>query len=140
MYKIYLTHFMCADDSIYTFCSCLNAYTRRGAQVTFFFRRTNTGTSESSEWWFGVWFIKKHLRNILGLYGKNTKKISHPALEKMLLKIKKTCMPSAKSMPLPWKGHWLSHHIIALGVVIVGRFQCITRVLFNNISLSSISP
>ena len=28
---------MCADDSIYTFCTCLNAYTRRGAQVTFFF-------------------------------------------------------------------------------------------------------
>ena len=22
MYKVYLTHFMCADDSIYTFCNC----------------------------------------------------------------------------------------------------------------------
>ena len=37
MYKVYLTHFMCADDSIYTFCNCLNDYKRRGLYVSFFF-------------------------------------------------------------------------------------------------------
>ena len=71
---------MCADDSIYTFCNCLNDYKRRGLYVSFF-----------------------------------------------------SFFPFEKKMNL-------SHHITALGVVIVGRFQCITPVLSNNKSLSSIPP
>ena len=52
MYKVYLTGFMCADDSTYTFCNCWNALKAQGSArfFSFFFRHTNIGTSESLEW------------------------------------------------------------------------------------------
>ena len=65
-------HFMCADDFIYNFCNCWNALKAQGSARCCFFRRTNIQTSESSEWWFGL----DLLRNILGSYGRNTKKLS----------------------------------------------------------------
>ena len=37
MYKMHLTHFMCADDSIYTFCNCCNALKAKASARFFVF-------------------------------------------------------------------------------------------------------
>ena len=69
--------FMCADDSIYTFRNCWNALKAQGsARFCFSFsvhEHRNIGIIGMGIW---TWFIKKHLRNILGSYGRNTKKLS----------------------------------------------------------------
>ena len=63
---------MCANDSIYSFCNCWNALKAQG----FFFATHEHKNIGIIEIMIGTWFIKKHLGNILGSYGRNTKKLS----------------------------------------------------------------
>ena len=70
---------MWTDDSIYLFCNCWNALAAQGSArffvfvFVFFFSAHEYRNIGMVIW---TWFIKKNLRNILGLYGKNTKKLS----------------------------------------------------------------
>ena len=75
MYKVYLTHFMCADDYIYTFRNCWNALKAQWSACFFFsaHKHRNIGIIGMLIW---TWIIKKHLRNVLGSYGSNTKQLS----------------------------------------------------------------
>ena len=61
MYKVYLTHFMCADDSIHIFRNCWKALKAQGsARLCFFFSFFSAQTQEHQNHWNSDldWFIK----------------------------------------------------------------------------------